>query len=240
WIVAGVVTVLIGSGLWVQENRHKRFSRRIAEALKLEKSEVTHLAASFFRPSAARIILDILARFAYIDRNLVEQEKELIQTFADNWRLDIDWEAYRKLSELEQPASLSTTRDTVEEYLKTSPPTEQVAQLIDVLKALVKVDDEIADQETLIFDEVNPLMQAYVGGSDDVASYKVIIAPQNRKQDAAIATLLPAAEKIEIAGGSGYAVGSYYSRNFAQIICDQYRALGFFTIDLDDRPDTAA
>lgn len=236
WIIAGVVTVLIGSGLWVQQNRHKSFWRRVAEALRLEKSEVTHLAASFFRPSAARIILDILARFAYIDRNLVEQEKRLIQSFADNWRLDIDWDAYRKLAELEQPAGLATTRETVQEYLATSPPTEQVAQLIDVLKALVNVDDEVADQEKLIYDEVKPLMQAYVGGSRDVGAYKVIIAPQNRKQDAAIATLLPAAEKIEVAGGSGYVVGAYYSRDFAQIICDQYRALGFFTIDLDDRP----
>lgn len=236
WIVAGVVTVLIGSGLWVQENRHKSFWRRVAEALKLEKSEVTHLAASFFRPSAARIILDILARFAYIDRNLVEQERSLIQSFADNWRLDIDWDAYRELAELEQPAGLATTRETVQEYLATSPPTEQVAQLIDVLKALVNVDNEVADQEKLIYDEVKPLMQAYVGGSEDVAAYKVIIAPQNRKQDAAIATLLPAAEKIEVAGGSGYVVGAYYSRDFALIICDQYRALGFFTIDLDDRP----
>ncbi|MDH4071931.1 MAG: hypothetical protein OEV41_02365, partial [Gammaproteobacteria bacterium] len=51
WIFAGIVTVLIGSGLWVEEHRHKPFWTRIRAALKLEKTEVGHLAASFFRPS---------------------------------------------------------------------------------------------------------------------------------------------------------------------------------------------
>jgi uncharacterized tellurite resistance protein B-like protein len=240
WIVAGFVTVLIGAGVWVQENRHKSFWRRVAEALKLERSEVTHLATTFFRPSSAEIILDILARFAYIDRDLDKQEQALIQSFADSWRLEVDWTAYRKLAEMEQPTSLAETRETVAEYLKTSPPEEQVAQLIDVLQALVAADDRVDRQEQLILDEVKSFMQSYVGGTEEAAAFRVIIAPQNRKQDAAIATLLPDAEKIEIAGGSGYTVGSYFSRDFAQIICDQYRALGFFTIDLDDRPEAPA
>ena len=240
WIIAGSVTVLIGSGLWVQEHRGKTFWRKVLEALKLEKSEVTHLATTFFRPSAAEIILEILARFAFIDRKLADEERDLVQTFADHWRLNIDWDDYKKLARLEQPASLARTRDTVQEYLGTSPPIEQVAQLADVLQALVRIDDKVAKQEKLILGEVSSLMQAYIGGEDEGAAFKVIIAPQNRKQDAAIATLLPNAEKIEIAGGSGYAVGSYYSRDFAHIICDQYRELGFFTIDLDERIDAPA
>jgi hypothetical protein len=240
WIVAGFVTVFIGAGVWVQEQRNKSFWRRVAEALKLEKSEVTHLATTFFRPSSAEIILDILTRFAYIDRDLAESERDLIQSFADNWHLEIDWEAHSKLAELEQPASLTKARETVAEYLKTSPPEEQVAQLLDVLQALVQVDDRVDAQEKLILDEVRHFMQSYAGGSDEAAAYRVIIAPQNRKQDAAIATLLPEAEKIEVAGGSAYAVGSYYSRDFAQIICDQYRSLGFFTIDLDNSAEDTA
>ena len=235
WIVAGVLTVMFGSGLWVQENRHKTFWRRVSEALKLEKSEVGHLATTFFRPSGAEIILEILARFAYIDKELVEQEKELIQTFADNWRIQIDWEAHQELAKLDDTVGLARTRDTVEQYLKTSPPVEQVAQLIDVLQALVKADDHVSSEEELIFDEVGSFLRSYVDDTEDAASYKVIIAPQNREQDTAVATLLPDAQKISIAGGTGYTVGSYYSRNFAQVICDQYRELGFFTIDLDER-----
>lgn len=64
------------------------------------------------------------------------------------------------------------------------------------------------------------------------ANYDVVIAPQNRSQDAAIGSLLPNASKIEIAGGSGYLVGSFYSQDYAHVIRDQYRELGLFTIDL--------
>ena len=231
WIFAGVVSVLIGSGLWVQGNRGKSFWTRLKESLKLEKSEVGHLATTFFRPSAAEIILEILARFAYIDRDLVAREQELIQSFADTWHLDIDWEEHRKLAELEQSVGFVETRDTVARYLKTSPPAEQVGQLIDILHALVKIDENVSNQEELILEEVHKFMLGYIDDSDVQANYTVIIAPQNRKQDAAISTLLPDAQKIDVAGGSGFLVGSFYSQDYADVICDQYRALGFFTID---------
>ena len=232
WIFAGVVSVLIGSGLWVQGNRGKTFWTRVKESLKLEKSEVGHLATTFFRPSGAEIILEIFARFAYIDRDLVAREQELVQSFADTWHLDINWEEHRKLADLEQPVSFVKTRDTVARYLKTSPPAEQVAQLIDVLHALVKIDEKVSDQEKLILEEVHKFLLSYIDDSEIQANYSVIIAPQNRKQDAAIGTLLPDAQKIDVAGGSGYRVGSFYSQDYADVICGQYRALGFFTIDL--------
>ena len=232
WIFAGVASVLIGSGLWVQGNRGKSFWSRLKETLNLEKSEIGHLATTFFRPSAAEIILEIFARFAYIDRNLVAREQELIQVFADKWHIDINWEDHKKLAELEQSVGFVKTRETVARYLKTSPPAEQVAQLIDVLHALVKVDEKISSEEELILEEVHKFMLGYIDDSDVQANYTVIIAPQNRNQDAAIESLVPDAQKVEIAGGSGYLVGSFYSQDYANVICDQYRGLGFFTIDL--------
>ncbi len=234
WMFAGAISILIGSGLWVQENRHKSFWTRIKESLRLEKSEVGHLATSFFRPSGAEIILEIFARFAYIDRDLVAREQELIQTFADTWHIHVNWEDHRKLADLDQPVSFVKTRDCVGRYLKTSPPTEQVGQLIDVLHALVKVDENVSDQEKLILAEVHQFLLSYIDDSDTQANYTVIIAPQNRNQDAAIGALLPDAQKIDVAGGSGYLVGSFYSQDYADVICDQYRELGFFTIDLVD------
>ena len=234
WIFAGIVTVLIGSGLWVQENRHKSLWTRLKEALRLEKSEVTHLATTFFRPSGAGIILDILSRFAYIDRELVDREREMIETFAKNWHMKIDWEALSNLAQLDQPVSLVQTRESVAQYLKTSPPEDQVAQLIDVLQALVGIDEKVSEEEALILGEVRGFLQNYIDDSGTSGEFTVVIAPQNRKQDEAIAALLPDAEKIEVAGGMGYRVGSYYSHDFAEVICDQYRSLGFFTIDLVD------
>ena len=240
WIFAGIITVLIGSGLWIQENRHKSLWTRIREALKLEQSEVGHLATSFFRPSGAEIILDILARFAYIDRELVDRERELIESFAKNWHLKIDWDELSRLTTLDQSASLLKTRESVAQYLNTSPPADQVAQLIDVLQSLVDIDEKVSDEEALILGEVRGFLRNYIDDSGTQAEFTVVIVPQNRKQDEAIATLLPDAEKIEVAGGIGYRVGAYYSRDFAEVICDQYRSLGFFTIDLPDKAQSVS
>ncbi len=208
--------------------------------MKLERSEVGDLAKSFFRPSGGEIILEILAHFVYIDRKLSVREQEFIQYFVDTWHMEFDWKEHRKLAVDEQPVSFIKTRDEVERYLQTSPPAKQVAQLIDVLHVLVKIDDSVSAQEELILQEVDGLLLNYVTDSDKRARFAVVIAPQNDEQDTAIAALLPDVEKTEVAGGSGYMVGSYYSQDYADVICNQYRALGFFTIDIvGEMPETA-
>jgi len=240
WITSGIIYVLIGSRLWVQSQRHKSFWTRLKEVLKLERSEVGDLAKSFFRPSSGEIILEILAHFAYIDRNLTVREQEFIQSFVDTWHMKFDWTAHKKLSTAEQPVSFIETRDEVERYLKTSPPLKQVAQLIDVLHVLVKIDDSVSAQEELILQEVDGLLHSYVNDSDERTKFAVVIAPQNDDQDSAIAALLPDVKKTEVAGGSGYMIGSFYSQDYADVICNQYRALGFFTIDIvQESPEIA-
>lgn len=232
WIASGIIYILIGSRLWVHSHRHKTFWARLLEVLKLEHSEVGDLAKSFFRPSGGEIILEILARLAYIDRKLTPREQEFIQYFADTWHVKFDWREHRKLADIKQSVSFIEMRDEVERYLETSPPAEQVAQLIDVLDALAITDDSVSTQEKLILEEVDGLLLGYVNDSDVQARFAVVVAPQNDEQDSAMATLLPNIEKTEIAGGSGYTIGSYYSQEYADVICNQYRALGFFTIDI--------
>jgi hypothetical protein len=232
WIVAGAAMILIGSGFWVPENRRKSFWTEFKQALKLEGSEVGHLASALFRPSGADIVLEILTQFAYIDRELDPREKNFIESFADAWHVDLDWQKYLALADLDEPASLVRTRDTVERYLKTSPPTEQVSQLIDVLQSLVSVDDTVSGAEALILREVRGLLSNYINDVESYMTFSVVIAPQNHDNDVAISTLLPDAAKTPVAGGIGYIVGTYFSQEYANVICDQYRALGFFTVDM--------
>ena len=240
WIASGIVYILIGSRLWVQSHRHKTFWTRLQEVLKLERSEVGDLAKSFFRPSGAEIILNILAHFAYIDRKLTVREKEFIQSFVDTWHMKFDWNEHSRLAVDDQPVIFIKTREKVEHYLDTSPPVKQVSQLIDVLHVLVKIDESVSAQEKLILEEVDGLLLSYVNASDVSARFAVVIAPQNDNQDSAIATLLPDVDKSEVAGGSGYMIGSYYSQDYAGMICNQYRALGFFTIEIiHDSPEIA-
>ena len=240
WIASGIVYILIGSRLWVQSHRHKTFWTRLKEVLKLEGSEVGDLANSFFRPSGSEIILSILAHFAYIDRKLTVREKEFIQSFADTWHMNFDWNEHSRLVADDQPAIFFKMHKKVEHYLDTSPPVKQVSQLIDVLHVLAKIDESVSAQEKLILEEVDGLLLSYMNASDAQARFAVVIAPQNKKQDSAIAALLPNIEKSEVAGGSGYLVGSYFSQDYAGIICDQFRALGFFTIEINhDSPEIA-
>lgn len=232
WILAGVIFILIGSRFWVRGYRQKSFKARVKEVLKLERSEVGDLARAFFRPSAADTILEILARIAYIDRELAPREKAFIQSFADSWHVDFDWQKHHSLASQAQAQSLIETRDLVVEYLDTSPPREQVSQLIDVIKALARVDDTVAEEERLILAEIDGLLTNYLGQADARATYAVVIAPQSEAQDAAIAALLPHVRKTDIAGGSAYVIGAYFSQDYAGAVCDQYRALGYFTIDI--------
>jgi hypothetical protein len=74
------------------------------------------------------------------------------------------------------------------------------------------------------------MLNHYVGNGTAQALHVVIIAPQSDEQEEAIATLLPDVRRGPIAGGNGYMVGPYFSEKYAQIICDQYRALDFFTV----------
>jgi len=139
-----------------------------------------------------------------------------------------------------QPAIFFKMHKKVKHYLDTSPPVTQVSQLIDVLHVLANIDESVSAQEKLILEEIDGLLLSYVNASDAQARFAVVIAPQNKKQDSAIAALLPDIEKSKVAGGSGYMIGSYYSKDYADIICDQYRALGFFTIEINhDSPEVA-
>lgn len=235
WIAAGVVSVMIGAGVWVPANRRKSFWTELKEALRLEKSEVGHLAMAMLRPSGADAVVEILTSFAYLDRELEPREKAYIESFAQNWRVDIDWEARRSLADLDHATSLIQTRDAVVRYLKASPPTEQVSQLIDLLQSLVSIDDAVSAEESLMLSEAQGLLSSYAESDDNSATFTVVIAPQSDDHDAALSTLLPDARKIAVAGGSGYVVGSYYSHAFAELIRDQYRALGFFTVDVGEQ-----
>lgn len=235
WIVAGIASVLIGAGVWVPENRRKSFWAELKQSLRLEKSEVGHLASTLFRPSSADAVVRILTLFAYLDRELEPREKAYIEAFAENWHVDLDWDKHRALVDLDRAASLIKTRDAVVRYLKVSPPTEQVSQLIDLLTSLVKIDDAVSEEESLMLSEAQGLLSSYVEKGENPAAFTVVIAPQNDEHDAALSTLLPNARKVSVAGGAGYVVGTYHSHDFAEMIRDQYRALGFFTVDVGEQ-----
>ncbi len=227
WILAGGITISIGTGRWVEGRRGRSFLSLLREALALERREVGDLAKSLIRPSSARKVLDILAQVALIDDHLDDAERRYIQSFADAWGLHVDWDAMAETSASTEFNLLALQRSTAE-YLATSPPPHQVEQLGDILRALVEADEQRTSEEDLVLAELEGMFNNYLE-LEGQSHFSVAVVPQSKKQDQAVSTLLPDAPKRQVEGGEAYVVGQYYSADFADIVGDQYRNLGFFT-----------
>ncbi len=225
-----VVFIWVGSGWFVRGERNRGLFSLIRNALKSENSEVGDLAKSFFRPSSADAIIDILGQVALIDQELDKREKEFIKSFADAWNIDIDWKKIHEDHSKNEADPFQKLRNSMQNYLRTSPPQAQVEQLGDVLIMLIKADDKISNEEQLIMDELKGLIDEYLG-REKASVFHVAVVPQDTEQEKAIGTLLQnELKKEKIAGGSAYLSEPFFSEQYAEIVCERYRALNIFTV----------
>lgn len=224
----GLLYILVGVKFWVEGERRKGLWRLFKQALKQDKQEAGNLAKSFFKPSGANKILKIFAQIAMIDENLEAREKEFIQSFADNWNIDFKWEELTSNRKSGSDVNYVQLRQDVADYLATSPPDNQVSQFKDTIAALVSIDEEVSEQEQLILAELNGMLSRYLDENHNLEAYHVIIAPQNERQSELIATTLPELSEYPVAEGNAYHCGPFYSKEYAQIVCDRYRSLNLF------------
>ena len=70
----------------------------------------------------------------------------------------------------------------------------------------------------------------YVGGTKNTG-FAVLIAPQSRAQETALKEILREHDKEQRLGGEVYAVGHFYSRAYANMVCSWYRDTGYLTIN---------
>lgn len=230
WLVAGGVTIVIGTGRWVEGRRGKGFFALLREALALEREEVGDLARRLIRPAGAGRILRILEHVALLDEHLDERERAFIQSFADAWGIEFSPEALGDGNgDRAHGVSYRQLRSDVQAYLATSPPPDQVRQLSDVVSALVHVDERVSEEEALMLEELDGMWAAYLDRDVDPALYGVAVVPQSPAQDRAIADVIPSVGKTPVEGGEAYVVGRYHSERYAEVMGGQYRDLGFFT-----------
>jgi hypothetical protein len=229
WLVAGIFAITVGSGRWVQGRRGIGFLRLLRDSVSQERGEVGYLARSFFRPTSARSILQIMGQIALLDDRLDEREKKFIEAFASNWGIDFSWEELQR-SRTGSDLDFIRLREDVADYLASAPPPDQVRQLSDVVQKLSEIDDEVSESEALMVGEVTGMMSRYLSADAGATPlYHLVIVPQGAEQDAAIAAVLPDVEKRELNGGQVYLVGRYHSFDFAELVGAQYRVLNFFT-----------
>lgn len=229
WIIASIISAAIGMGIWVASNRDVNFFALLFRALNLERKEAGDLAKVFFKPSGADKIIEILGRMAMVDEDLDKREKEFIQSFADHWRIEVDWDHIQKYVQ-EAGDRFDKIKHAMDEYLKTSPQEEQVNQLRDVFNLLVNIDEVVTDEEQMIMDELEGKIAEYLQKEDNLQVFKVAVVPQSQEQDDAVSKLLKDLNREKIAGGYAYLSQSYYSERYAEMISAQYRAIQVFSV----------
>ncbi len=230
FVILAILQTFIGIGFWVESESGKNFFQLLRDSLRDERKESAELAKSFFRPSHAELVLDILTEVALIDEVLDPREREFIQAFADSWKIKISWEEIEKRLAKGQ-FSYDKLRENMILYLKTHPPHFQTSQLADLLNMLVNIDEEVSEEEDLILAELTGLIHGYMHAGEAQKHYEVALIPQDKLQEEEMALLLKdISKKSELAGGYAFRLGPFYSQKYAQVICDKYREMEYFSI----------
>lgn len=228
WLLSATILIIIGSGFWVSGQRQEGIWRLVKDSISREREELSLLAREFVSPSAAPQLIKVLTSMAAVDGVIDERERVLIDSFAKEWRLDFDLDD-ASIGDSSKRRLVNTQR-ALKSYLKTSPPPAQVAELLDVLHLVIDVDEETTEEEQVAYDEISGQVSQYLSDDPSAGEYVVVIAPQGDEQDEAIRLVLKRTEEYPYAGGKGYKLGVFFSRAYANVICKEYRALGFFTV----------
>ena len=163
---------------------------------------------------------------AYIDDHLDPREQALIQTFVDHWQIALDWDTIHAHRLSKPSLRLQSLSHAITSYLAMSPPADQVRQLGDLVGLVIRVDGRVTAEEEITLAEATHQLNAYGRGSKVNYCY-VNIVPRSSDQATALVSLLMNVEERQVAGGSTYLVGPYFSALYAEEVAKQYRALGF-------------
>jgi tellurite resistance protein len=235
WVVALLVQVVIALGFWLPGGRRRGLWQMLSSTLREESREVGDLIKAFTRPSHAREVLDIFSGIAWIDGELNQREREIIQNFADSWQIDLPWEELQRRAQAAGGTRLGTLRQSVENYILTSPPPKQATQMADVIALIVAADGKVTEDEDTMLAELTGLLGAYAGGGAEARAHFVALVPRSLEQEQAMETLLSGVHRQPMVGGVAFVAGPFYSKRYAELVSQQHRALNFFSVVLDQQ-----
>lgn len=231
YLVESFVFLLISTGLWVKGKSTRNLWQLAKSALKLEKKESTYLLKKMFKPSNAEIIISILHQIAMIDDDLDPKEREIIEAFAKEWNINYSVDEMNKNRKVGDSYNFILLRDSMTNYLITNPPKEQALHMQSMIEALITADNVVSVEEELIQTELIGLIVEYTtDGKAQENKYSVLIVPQNPEHHEVVETIIPNTVRVNTSGGVAYSIGSYYSKKYAEMVCDQYRKINLFTI----------
>ncbi len=234
WLSVSVFIIFVGSGIWLQrEDKKISFFRLIKDALKLEGTEVGNLAKALIRhPVGAKNMVEILVQIAHIDNEFHKKEREFIELFISKWNINISLNDFLLYHNKNENVNYTTLLKAVEDYLEILPPEKQVAQLIDTINELIHVDDTITIEEKMTVSEVTSMLRDYINQDRDIKKFEVFIVPRNQEQEERALSILFDYKRKELPGGYVFSVAEYFSEDYAEMVCEEYRKLGLFAISL--------
>ena len=219
---------LISSGYFLEENRGKSLTRLLINALSAEKSESTDLISSMVRPKGAKKIIDILHKLAAIDDDVAKEEIDLINDFAQKWRIEIP---ELKPGKPDEVTNLVELKALVQSYLDEGPDIGVAEGLVDLINVMAEADDEVTPEEAMAVSEFTGMISHYVGleKGGEVEMFEVNIVPQGEDQIKAVQEILPDLNVVDDRGGKVFKVGKYFSEDYAEAVCKKYIALGLYS-----------
>jgi len=144
----------------------------------------------------------------------------------------LDWQAIHDHQLANASLRLRSLSQAVTSYLELNPPKDQARQLADLSVLIIRADGKITLEEEITLAETSNQLNSYVHGSNAEYHY-VNIVTRSHEQAGALMALLDTVVERQVAGGTTYLVGPYFSDLYAEQVAKQYRALGFFAIMLD-------
>lgn len=232
WLLAAIGFIFIGSGFWIKGQRKSGLWRLAMKSIRSEGGEVGNLAQSIIHPASNVELVSLLMRLAEVDGQVSQEEAELVNRVASEMNIDVVIEPHQVTEE--RTMRLLNIRHAFEQYLLTSPPSQNVEQLEHLLLQLTHADGSDHADEQSALEELRGLIHNYIAGESAIAPFRVLLAPQSEEQISRINALLSNAPLHTNAGGPGVTVGEFHTRNYADTICKEYRGLGFFCVVTDE------
>ncbi|MEH6584299.1 MAG: hypothetical protein V7754_20370 [Halioglobus sp.] len=232
WLVSAIGFILIGSGLWLKGQRKKSIWKLAWSSITSESKEIGSLAQSFLHPGSRDELISLLRAMAEVDGEVSAQEAAMVNGVASQMNVDVTIEPHKV--EEQRGERLLNLRAALQQYLDTSPPRENVEQLEQLLHQLAGADGHDHEDELSSMEEVKGLIHGYLHEDSAQIPFRVLLAPQSEEQINRINALLGNAPLHSNAGGQGYTAGEFFTREYADVICAEYRQLGFFCVVTDE------
>lgn len=190
----------IGTGLWLHSNRNINPLKTIVGAVRQERKEAMHVQEN---SEIHQILVRLVLVMQMLDTESSEEIKNFFEAFISSWRIPM---------KNEETAETKTLDNLTQDYIPLKPLIEQAVQLKDLLSLLMWSASE--NSAVPIIQNAIAHLQTYV--AHEHQPYEVIVVPQTPDQHTQIQSWSATSQSRN--GGIAYIMGSYYSKNIANMV----------------------